>query len=165
MIWLTIPYMTWLSRMGGGGPPRLLWGLDQWLLGVPYLIFYPQIGYWAILGYLGAVLGLRLGHGRFFNYGLPFKAGSEPEKVEVLIPQSLPIKWQKILGMTYTGLAVTLLVSILLLAQGQWMPSMLLGISGAAKCLAYFLPETQYAEYARGAFLGLGVSLAFMVLS
>lgn len=164
VIWLVIPYMTWLSRMAGGGWPKLPWGLDQWLLALPYLLFFPVMGYWVILGYLGAVLGLRSGHGSGFNYNLPFEPDRTPEKVEWLIPSSLPVWGQKALIMLLTGLAVTILPAFLLLANGHALPALVLCLSGALKAVAYLLPKTEYSEWVRGAFLGLGVVLAFMVL-
>ena len=161
---LVIPYMTWVSRMCGGGPPKLPWGLDAWLLAAPYLLFYPYVGWWVILGYLGAVLGLRMGHGRGFHYNLPFEIGSEPEKIEVLIPDSLPVYWQKFLIMAGTGLAVSLALSIILSLNGYILPGLVLALSGTCKALAYLFPRTEHSEYRRGTFLGLGVALALWIL-
>lgn len=154
---ILIPYMTWLSRMSGGGWPKLPWGLDQWLLALPYLLFYPALGWWVILGYLGAVLGLRLGHGRGFWYDRPFKEGSTPEKIEIFIPKNLPVNIQKILIMVLTGLAVTIVLAACLLLHGYWIASLIVAISGAAKAFAYFLPKTEWAELTRGALLSFGI--------
>ena len=156
--------MTWLSRMCGGGWPKLPYGLDQWLLAAPYLLFYPVIGLWVIPAYLTAVLGLRLGHGRGFDYNLPLKEGAEPEKVEILIPKSLPVYTQKILIMALTGLAVTLVCGVTLAFHGFYIAGVILALSGALKAVAYFLPKTEWAELARGLFLGLGVVTAFVVI-
>lgn len=161
---LLIPYMTWLSRMCGGGPPKLPYGLDAWLLALPYLLFFPVISYWVIPAYLGAVLGIRLGHGRGFDYSLPFKPGSEPEKVEILIPKYLPVKYQKILIMLLTGLAVVLLSCAFLLMHGHIASGLILALSGAAKALSYFLPKTLWAELARGFFLACGVYFGLMLI-
>jgi len=150
--------------MAGGGWPKLPWGLDAWLLALPYLLFWGAVGPWAILGYLGAVLGIRLGHGRGFDYGKPFKEGSKPEKVEILIPSSLPVKYQKILIMSLTGLAVTLVAAIVLASHGHWLSALIIAISGAAKSICYLLPKTEWAELARGFSLGLGVYIGFMVI-
>lgn len=156
--------MTWLSRMAGGGWPKLPFGLDQWLLALPYLLFYPVIGWWVIPAYLGAVLGLRLGHGRGFDYKLPFKVGSDPEKVEWVIPKSLPVSVRKFLIMALTGLCVTLILAVLLLAYGYLLPALIVALSGIAKALAYFLPMTEQAELSRGFFLGLGVVAGYMLI-
>lgn len=145
------------SRMNGGKwPIDLPWGLDAWVMSIPFLLLYPLIGWWSVLGYLGAVVGIRLGHGRGFNYHLPFKVGSIPEKVEYIIPKYLSVPIQKFLIMFLTGLAVTLVASIALAAHGHWIYALILALSGAAKCLAYFLPRTEWAEYTRGIFLGIG---------
>lgn len=164
MIFLVIPWMTWLSRMSGGGKPKLPWGLDQWLLPLPYLLLFPYITWWAVPAYLGAVLGLRLGHGRGFNYNEPFKPGSKPEKVEFLISKNLPVKIQKILIMALTGLAVTMIAGLLLLTMKFYAAALFLLLSGVLKALAYTLPKTEWAELARGFFLGCGFVAAIMVL-
>lgn len=149
--------------MCGGGWPKLPWGLDQWLLALPYLLFYPVIGWWVVPAYLGAVLGLRLGHGSFFHYGLPLKEGRTVEKIEYIMPKSLPVWTYKVLGMFLTGLAVTLVLSLCLAIQGHFLASIVLAISGASKAIAYFLPRTEWAELARGFFLGLGVYFGIML--
>lgn len=159
---LLIPLMGWLSRMAGGGWPRLPWGLDQWILASPYLLLYPLIGWGIIPSYLVAVLGLRLGHGRGFNYKSPFKEGSQPEKIEIFIPKNLPVSIQKFLIMFLTGLVVTLGFSISLASNGHWIYSLILALSGATKSLAYFAPRTDVSEVLRGTFLGIGL---FIVLS
>lgn len=164
MIWFVIPWMTWLSRMAGGGPPKLPYGLDAWLLCAPYLLFYPFIGWWVIPAYLIAVLGIRLGHGRGFTYNEPFKIGSTPEKVEWLIDDSLPVKTQKILIMFLTGFAVTLTLGFILNIYGHILAGLIIYSSGMLKAVAYFLPRTDWAELVRGFFLGLGVVLAYMVI-
>ena len=156
--------MTIVSRMNGGKwPIDLPWGLDAWVLALPYLLFWPVLGWWTLLGYAGAVLGARLGHGRGFHYDRPFKDGSKPEKVEWVIPKSLPVYVQKLLIMVLTGLCVTLILAVLLLAFGYWLPALIVALSGIAKGLAYCLPKTEWAEYARGFFLGLGVVIALVV--
>lgn len=160
----SIPYMAWLSRMSGGGEPKLPWGLDQWLLSLPYLIFIPQVGYWIVPAYLSAVLGLRLGHGRGFHYKIPFEPGSEPERVEAVIPDSWPVYWQKFSIMALNGLAVTLMLAIVTLCHGYVLSGLILALSGALKSLAYMTRKTEDSEYLRGAFLGLGLLLAYLLI-
>jgi len=161
MIWFVVPFMTYVSRMAGGGWPKLPYGLDAWILAAPYLLFYPAIGLWILPAYLGAVLGIRLGHGRFFQYKQPFKAGSEPEKIEFLIDDTLPVYWQKFMGMALTGFAVTLTLGFILNLYGFIAAGLIVWLSGALKAIAYMLPETWHSELLRGAFLGLGVALAY----
>jgi len=155
--------MTIMSRAHGGGWPKIPFGLDAWILALPYLFFWPVLGWWVIPAYLGAVLGLRLGHGRGFHYDRPFKEGSKPEKVEWVIPKSLPVWARKVLIMALTGLAVTMIAGLVLLSMGYAWAGLILLLSGLAKSLAYLLPETEWAEYARGFFLGLGVVIALVV--
>lgn len=155
--------MTYLSRMAGGGWPKLPWGLDAWLLAAPYLLLWPLTGGWVVLGYLGAVLGIRLGHGRGFQYSEPFKPGSYPEKIELIIPDSLPVKYQKMLIMLLTGLAVTLVMVVILSLHGFIVPGAILALSGALKMVAYFTKTTESSELLRGLFLGLGVYLVLLI--
>lgn len=164
MIWLAIPYMTWLSRMAGGGWPKLPYGLDQWLLAAPYLLFYPVIGWLVVPAYLGAVLGLRTGHGSGFYYWEKFKKNRTVEKIEKIISGALSYHVQKVLIMALTGLAVTLTCSILLLFHGYGLAALILGISGIGKAACYSLPKTEWAEYARGFLLGCGFVAAMMVV-
>jgi len=155
--------MAIMSRASGGGWPKIPYGLDQFILALPYLLFYSQIGLWVIPAYFSAVLALRSGHGRGFDYHLPFKPGSEPEKVEILIPDSLPVKYQKMLIMALTGLAVTVLPAILLVTHSFWLCGTVLALSGALKFAAYFLPRTDWAELTRGLALGCGVYFGLML--
>jgi len=164
MIWLVVPYMTWVSRMNGGGWPSLPYGADAWILAAPYWLFFPAIGWWVIPAYLIAVLGIRLGHGRGFTYNEPFKIGSTPEKVEWLIDKSLPVKTQKILIMFLTGWCVTLGFGFALMLHGHILAGLIIYASGMLKAVAYFLPRTDWAELVRGFFLGCGVVAAYLVL-
>lgn len=158
---LIIFWMAILSRAHGGGKPNLPWSLDAWLLALPYLLLWPMIELWVIPSYFVAVLFIRTGHGSFFNYRRPHKEGRTVEKIEYIMPKGLSVYWYKFLGMFLTGLGVTLVASIALAAHGHFLFALILALSGAAKSVAYFLPRTEWAEYARGAFLGLGL---FMVL-
>jgi len=161
---LSLPYMIIGSRAHGGGKPDIPWGLDAWLLPLPYLIFTPQLGWWIIPAYLFGVLGIRLGHGRGFHYNEPFEIGSKKEKVEYLIPSSLPVYWKKFLIMLLTGLGVSICVGLSLSLTGHVASGVLLGLSGMGKALAYFHPKTEVSEYLRGAFLGLGVFIAYLLI-
>lgn len=160
MTFLLIPLMSVLSRMNGGKwPIDLPYGLDAFVLAAPYLLLYPMIGWWVVPAYFGAVVGIRLGHGRGFRYNEGFKPKSVPEKVEVLIPSNLPVWAQKALIMALTGLAVVLVAAIALAFHGYLWQAVVLALSGVLKSAAYLLPKTEWAEYARGAFLGLGLAI------
>jgi hypothetical protein len=128
-------------------------------------LFTPVMGWWVIPAYLSAVLGVRLGHGRGFNYNIPFKEGSEPEKIEALIPNGLSVWEHKALIMLLTGLAVTIVPSMVLGFHGHiWSQTVLL-LAGMAKCACYLLPHTEWAEWARGACLGIGVVVGLECLA
>ena len=159
-----IGWFTWGSRMCGGGAPKLPWGLDQWLLPLPYLAFWGVLGWWIVPAYLGAVVGLRMAHGRGFRYFEPFKPGSDKELSEYLIPQSLPIWIQKFLIMFLTGWAVTLVLSVALMLHGHYLAGVVLAASGAAKSCAYFAHNTETAELLRGFALGVGFVAALWVI-
>jgi len=150
--------------MCGGGWPKLPWGLDAFVLALPYLLFYEAIGWWVIPAYIGAVIGVRLGHGRGFHYRLPFKEGSDPEKVEWLIDSTQDVYTRKFLIMYLTGLAVTFALGLILTLHGHILAGFVIYVSGMLKSVAYMLPETWHSELARGFFLGLGVALAYMVI-
>ncbi|PZQ44866.1 MAG: hypothetical protein DI551_09195 [Micavibrio aeruginosavorus] len=104
----------WLSRMCGGGPPKLPWGLDQWIYALPYmLISIPATASMIIILYnadkaskgkyafvikppamiavapfVGAFLGKRTGHGGGMDLGTNAKEpghGREPEALEFFI--------------------------------------------------------------------------------
>jgi uncharacterized membrane protein len=154
---LLIPYMAVLSRAHGGGKPHLPLSLDAWLLAAPYLLLYPLIGLWVVPSFFVAVLFIRTGHGSFFHYDRPHKEGRTVEKIEYIMPKGLSVYWYKVLGMFLTGLGVTLVASIALALHGHWIFALILALSGAAKSIAYFLPRTEWAEYARGSFLALGL--------
>lgn len=155
---LIIPYMAWVSRMAGGGKPKLPYGLDAWILSAPYLLLWGDIGLWAVPSYLMAVLAIRTGHGRGFQYKVPFEADSKPEKVEALIPDNLPVYWQKFLIMFITGIGVTIIPAIVLIGYGYILAGVILAVSGAAKAVAYMTSKTETSEYLRGSFLGIGLT-------
>ena len=164
MSYLLIPLMSILSRMNGGKEPiDLPWGLDAFVLAAPYLLLYPMIGWWVVPAYFGAVVGIRLGHGRGFRYDEGFKPKSVPERVEVLIPSNLPVWAQKALIMALTGLAVVLVAAIVLAFHGYLWQAAVLLLSGGLKSAAYALPTTEMAEYTRGFFLGCGLVIVLNI--
>lgn len=91
--------MTQVSRMCGGGKPKMPFGLDQWLYGIPAAVLaggamYASSKYgfadWQFSAITGAVLVLtmifkRMGHGQYMN--LPFGLGkvTTPESIEFLL--------------------------------------------------------------------------------
>ena len=129
----------WLSRMAGGAPPKLPWGLDQWLYAIPYAFHAPVTSWWAILGYAGAFLGKRTGHGVFMDLGT-WEKPTDDERLEFIIK---PLKgklhpyWYDFLGLALTGISVSLLAGVVLSASGHILPGIILALSGLTKAPAY----------------------------
>lgn len=156
----------WFSRMCGGGPPKLPWGLDQWIYAFPYMliallpsatILYllkfvddekkPNWKYVALVAvgpYLGALVGKRTGHGGGLDMGRSEKepfAGRDPEKLEYLIlwlHDKMPRYWYDALIMAITGLAVTLVPGIVVAFLDLW-AGVFLALSGLSKAPAYMI--------------------------
>lgn len=172
MIWVALILFAllggWLSRMCGGAPPKLPFGLDQWIYALPYLFITfpaliimlmtinPRRGYkqylpimLALAGYSGAVLGKRTGHGGGMDAGHsddePYNS-REPEKLEFLIlwlHGKIPQYWYDILLLTITGLAVTLLSGIIVAFINPFW-GVFLALSGATKGVAYMIGWHHY---------------------
>ncbi len=159
----------WLSRMSGGGPPKLPWGLDQWLYATPYmLIGLPALGAIAAamelnskskkyihavlpLAYFGAFIGKRTGHGGGLDMGTSEKepgAGRDPEKLEYLIlwlHDKMPRYWYDALIMAITGIAVTLPAGIVVGFLNPWAGAFL-AVSGLSKAPAYMIGWAIYPD-------------------
>lgn len=159
MKFLLIPFMAFVSRMHGGGWPSIPYSLDAWILAAPYLLLYPMIGWWVVPAYFGAVLSIRTGHGSFFHYTRSHYPDRTPERIEIIMPKSLPVWAYKALGMALTGFGVTLIPAIALASYGYYIEALVIALSGLLKAVAYILPNTEHSEYARGIFLGLGLAI------
>lgn len=95
MIWALL--MGRISRMAGGGWPRLPHGLDQWLYAIPFgatVLWIAPLSYmqfmYAILAYATAFGGKRIGHGRGISLNEPMKPDDKPERVEHIILWLMP---------------------------------------------------------------------------
>lgn len=167
MYWLIVPYMAWLSRMSGGGWPKLPLGLDQWCYALPYLLIcWPVAGLWSILPYICAVMGKRTGHGGFMDLGR-WKRKRDEERLEFIIRHlkgKIPDSRYDFIGLAITGVSVSFVPVLVLLASNP-VHSFVLLVSGAAKAVAYwigweFAPNpTETGEVLTGAFAGLGIAL------
>lgn len=130
----------WVSRMAGGGPPRLPWVTDQLIYALPYAIIAAPAGPWAILAYAGAVLGKLTGHGGGIDLGHSVK-GRDPERLEFLIRflrGRISEYWYDVLLLTVTGLAVTLLPGVVILLLDP-RAGVLIVLSGLLKAPAYMI--------------------------
>lgn len=148
----------WLSRMAGGGPPKLPWGLDQWLYGVPYAlialpVLAPLAAYMGVkeknsrialsilfLPYIGAVAGKRTGHGGGIDMGT-WADPREDERLEFIIKPlrgKISEYWYDALLMGVTGVACTLIASIMVWSVDVW-GGLALALSGLTKAPAYMI--------------------------
>jgi len=182
---LLIPFMASLSRMSGGGAPKLPLGLDQWIFALPFLILLLDAGcgWLAIPGYICAVAGKRTANAPFLDLGTStaWRATSLTKFLGWLrgrVPE-----WQyDAAGLALGGLAVVLGPALLIGLHGQIWAAVGLLASGGCKALAYVIgwrwsarlrarldPDLQeptgLAEYLTGAFHGIGVLLAWLLIS
>ncbi len=165
----------WTSRMCGGAPPKLPWGLDQWIYAIPYFaicapagtafiaaIFAdrdfdrkPRLkiyeGLFLLLPYSLAFTGKRTGHGGGMDLGHNNKepgAGREPERLEFLIAPlhgKIAQYWYDALLLAVTGLAVTL-VAGLIVCFVNVTAGLLIIVSGPLKALAYMIGWAVYPD-------------------
>lgn len=176
MVWLIIPYMAYTSRMCGGAPPALRWGLEQWIYAIPYL-------YFGLPAYVCAVLGKRTGHGRGMSLNEPMKPDSKPERVEAVIlwlQPYMPVYWYKCLILALTGAVEVMGAVVVCLIFGQWLAALVMAVAGLSKPVAYMIgwavypaghgrgiPQlneaTQIGEALYGAFIGLAVVLVWLL--
>lgn len=187
---LVIPFMAWVSRMAGGGWPKLPLGLDQWLYSLPYAaLLAPLTGWYSVLGYLGAVGGKRTGHGTGISLKEPFKSDWKPEKLEYLVvwlKDKISVYAYKSLVLAVTGVGTVIVSCVLLALYGEILAALVLFISGAMKAPAYMIgweifPDggdsrfdgsildqlneaTEVGEFLTGLFGGIGVVLAAWIV-
>lgn len=150
---LFILALSYLSRMCGGAPPKLPYGLDQWLYAIPFAVnaavILTGLPLWLEIilvatSYAGAFVGKRTGHGGGMDDARSEKepgAGRTLEKVEYLIYPWLYKKVSRKLYdfvlVTLTGLAVTLASAIAFFYNGSILSGIVMIISGGAKGIAY----------------------------
>lgn len=144
--------------MCGGGPPKLPWGLDQWIYGLPYALIALPITFtagvffgraeknpkymWAtiLLPYAGAVVGKRTGHGGGIDMGT-WTGERDDEALEFLIKPlrgKISEYWYDALLLAITGVAVTLIAGFVLMFIHPW-AGILLALSGLTKAPAYMI--------------------------
>ncbi len=157
----------WLSRMCGGAPPKLPFGLDQWIYALPYLVislpaatpvaaFFDGMAekkrwfrFIVLLPYTAAFLGKRTGHGGGMDLASNNKepgAGREAERLEFLILPlhgKIPQYWYDALLLAITGLAVTLLAGVTVCFFNV-QAGLLIMLSGILKAPAYMIGRAIY---------------------
>lgn len=140
----------WVSRMCGGAPPKLPWGLDQFVFSLPYLIFFPVIGIWqSVLSYAGAVLGKRLGHGNGMDLSYS-KTRGNPEKVEKVIlwlHGKISEYWYDFLTLALTSLVANLILGGFLIFTNPLIGGWFLVLSTLCKPVAYSIGWKIYPNF------------------
>lgn len=177
-----------ISRMCGGGKPKLPWGLDQWLYAIPHgVLGFLVAPYFFWVAYFGAFFGKRTGHGQWFDLGTSDphneQTGNEPEKLDFIL------KWlygpddgsfrRDLMGMTLSGIAISLGSALLLAFTGHLLMAALVLLGGAVKGLCYVVGTdlensgvgfsdvrryNEWGEVLTGFFDWLAVSLCILLL-
>lgn len=168
-----------ISRMCGGGKPKLPYGLDQFVYALPYAIF-PVHFLLAVLSYAGGVLGKRTGHGQYFHLSAP-RSACPPENDERFdfivrfffgpdIDGRKNRYWRNFFGMTLSGLWPVLVATIALVLSGYVLAALIVLIGGLLKAPAYAVSQkfgygTEIGEYVTGAFGWGSVTIAALYLA
>lgn len=169
--------MALVSRICGGGKPKIPFGLPHWIYSIPFaIITAPFIGYWSILVYFLTMVGKRLGHGGFFDLGT-WPHPRDKEKLEYLIlwlKGRVSERTYDTIGLALTGVFVPLPAAVAL-ASVNPLASLVLLISGALKASAYRIGwyyhtgnhggrATIMGECLTGAYNALGIIMAYMLI-
>lgn len=138
-----------ISRFHGGGfvssVPKVYKNI-LWALPFAGATFYITHNYYLIIPASALCLLKCLGHGRGFRLHEPMAPFSEPELVEKIIPEWLPIYWYKVAIMTTTGLAAVSGAAICI-AGYHPLAGAVIAVGGAAKGLAYMIGEEVTSKY------------------
>ena len=114
--------------------------LEQWIYGIPYglVLIYSPIS--AVIAYLCAVLGKRMGHGQYIHLGKKRQAISQDEKIDPILRFFFGVDrgcayWRCVCGLVITGLMVTIPAGVLY----GGMEGAIIALSGSTKGLAYMI--------------------------
>lgn len=174
----------YLSRAIGANKGDLIptWmnPLKDWLYAIPYgVVGYSMGAIGATLGYAGAFLAKRTGHGQYLDLGTWFGI-IKAEKLDFVIrwfygeDKNVTQKgqgdyWRDFTGLVVTGLATSLLSGIVVCLSTSWTLGFLIILGGAMKGPAYaigwkyhgyvhkehFSEPTEIGEFLTGFFAGL----------
>ncbi len=130
----------WSSRNCGGGWPKMPLALEQWIYGIPYGAAMAINPISAVIAYLCAVLGKRMGHGQYIHLGKKRQVITQDEVIDPLLRFFFGVDrggayWRCVCGLAITGLAVTVPTGVLYGGKGGAM----IAISGASKGMAYMI--------------------------
>lgn len=174
----------WISRMCGGGWPKLPFGLDQWIYAIPHgVLGFVALGWWGLLAYPVAILGKRTGHGQWFDMGTSpahnDQTGLKPEKLDFIV------KWfmgtddgsyrRDFVGMAVSGFFIAIGSVVALFASGHPLLAILVTVGGLCKPVGYALGQwvaprwggehNEYGEFIAGFIDTLCVGIAIWALT
>jgi hypothetical protein len=137
----------WISRMCGGGPPKLPWGIDQWLYAAPFALMGINGGWpLIILCFISVLLGKRTGHGNGISLDRSPKGDDEPLELFIKgLHGKIPEYWYDVLLLSFTGF-VTVLIPAVVVAPFNLFAAALLILSGLLKGPAYMIGWAIYPE-------------------
>lgn len=152
-----------VSRMCGGGAPKLPYGLDQHIFALPWGAVGLILGIWFVdlsfymipsyvttfvIAYGSAFLGKRIGHGQYFDLATSLKHITA-EKIDFLLrpffgkdaattgnPENSSYI-RDLVGLSLTGTVVSLGISILAFIAGHYLFFTILLLTSTAKGVVY----------------------------
>jgi len=141
-----------LSRMAGGGAPKLPLGLDQWIYAIPYGVAAGFVGTYIeiFVSFALAFLGKRLGHGQYFDLGM-WTRTTTAEKIDFIVrifygkdintiqDNVAGNPKRDLFGLSLTGLVVGLGLGITLIINGAILFGILVLLAATAKGYAYYI--------------------------
>jgi len=179
----------WISRMSGGGWPKLPFGTDQIFYAMPYgaITFlallstsgglfssYPwHIWYLSLIAFICAVIGKRQANREYMDLGTWKGVLRKPHRYTAFLgwlKGRIPEYVYDWIGLFFVGLAVALVPSVII-AYVNPLAGLVLASGGACKAAAYqigwkqskFKP-TELGEFLTGVFGYAGIILCYILL-
>lgn len=161
-----IPYMAYLSRMCGGGWPKLPWKIEHILYALPFALLYPIIGWWCVPCILLIFAGKLMGTRQYLDGGT-WEGKTRPNNLDFLISwlyDRVSPRTYDFIGNTVLGIASVLIPSIILLCLGLAGYALLMGgvMRGFAYAIGWGIDGNNgsvIGEYLSGSFVGFGLWL------
>ncbi len=162
---LIIPYMAYLSRMAGGGWPKLPWNTDQLLYAIPAFFLWPLIGYWSIAAYLWLAITKLMGTRQYLDGGTWDGPIRKPNNVDFLISWLRPYvshETYDFIGNTIIGFIHGIGPCVILTYFGYagyaiLIPAMMRGFAYAIGWGLDSKEGSKWGEYLSGGFVGFGI--------
>lgn len=173
--YLSILYKSFLSFMGaivyrirGGLEPNLPRPFDQLVFALGYGVVVYKASpkrykpYTFVSIVILSMLALATGHGQYMDLAHVDKI-TKPETLDFIVnavfgPDNFNNYWRDFFGLVVTGVFASLPAGVGLLIFKQWLPGVIIGLSGALKAVAYAIGwgvglGTVGGEYLTGFFL------------